>query len=165
MSRPARSLVAPAFAVQAMSLTDLAVVDRIERDIYEFPWTTGNFADSLAAGYDGWLFRCDRLVLGYALLMWAPDEVHLLNLSVARQYQQQGLGRQMLYWLIDNTSSRGACRIMLEVRPSNLIAQHLYQSSGFQQIGLRKRYYPAADGKREDALVLLLDTGTHGSHE
>ena len=145
--------------MQTMSRADLAAVEQIERHIYEFPWTDGNFADSLAAGYDGWLFCHDQVIVGYAIVMWALDEVHLLNLSVASPHQQRGFGRQMLHWLIRNTASRGASRIMLEVRPSNLIAQRLYLTSGFQQIGLRKRYYPAADGNREDALVLLLDTG------
>ena len=159
MSRLAHSLAATTLMVQTMSLANVVAVEQIERDIYEFPWTDGNFADSLAAGYDGWLFCHDRDMVGYAIVMWAPDEVHLLNLTVAAPHQQRGYGRQMLHWLVSNTASRGAARIMLEVRPSNLIAQRLYLSSGFQQIGLRKRYYPAAAGKREDALVLLLEIG------
>ncbi len=141
--------------VRAMRSTDLDEVARIERDIYPFPWSRGNFADSLRAGYDAWVFEEHGQMLGYALLMWLPDEeVHLLNLSVARERQGQGYGRAMLLWLCRHGRDLGARTLMLEVRPSNDHARRLYDSTGFRQIGVRKRYYPSWGDSREDALVL-----------
>lgn len=148
--------------VRNMSRSDLDTVAAIERSIYAFPWTKGNFADSLTAGHDAWVFdapepqhpeRGDTL-LGYAVAMWVPDEVHLLNLSVIAHRQGKGHGRAMLAWLMKDAAARGALGMMLEVRPSNERAIALYLSSGFEQIGMRRRYYPAEVG-REDARVLF----------
>ena len=155
MSRALRQADRAALSARTMLRDDIVAVERIERDIYAFPWSEGNFADSLAAGYDAWLFESANQLAGYAVLMWAPDEVHLLNLSVARAAQRQGFGRTMLRWILDNVAQRGARRLMLEVRMSNQVARHVYASVGFEPIGVRKRYYPAAGGTREDALVLL----------
>jgi ribosomal-protein-alanine N-acetyltransferase len=151
-----------------MRRADLADVARIEARIFPFPWTYGNFADSLAAGYDGWVFEATEPpggLLGYAILMWLPEEVHLLNLSVDADVQGRGLGAQMLDWLLADGAARGARSILLEVRPSNTSALRLYERKGFHRIGLRRRYYPAHDGAREDAIVMVrkLDSGVpHG---
>ena len=142
------------FRVRALRSLDLDAIERIERDIYEFPWSRGNFADSLAAGYDAWVFESDSTLLGYAIVMWSIDEAHLLNLSVRRNMQGQRWGASLLEWLIRDLTRRNARELYLEVRPSNPVARRLYASAGFEQIGVRKRYYPAAGGEREDALVL-----------
>lgn len=136
---------------------DLDVVSEIERSIYPFPWTRGNFDDSLVAGHDAWIFASPdepASILGYAVSMWMPDEVHLLNLSVEATHQGRGFGRSMLRWLMQDAARRGANGMMLEVRPSNERALALYRSTGFALIGLRRRYYPAESG-REDAQVLF----------
>jgi len=142
-----------------MRRADLDTVAAIERQVYPFPWTRGNFADSLSAGYDAWIFEAADArssgPLGYAVLMWIPDEAHLLNLGVTIDVQGRGIGRAMLEWLMRDASRRGARGMMLEVRPSNERAISLYRSAGFEQIGVRRRYYPAADGAREDACVLF----------
>jgi len=140
--------------VRPMRSSDLATVMSIEREVYPFPWTQGNFGDSLKAGYDAWVFENASDTIGYAVVMWIPDEVHLLNLSVSAAYQRRGYGRSMLAWLCSDARRRGARSMMLEVRPSNAAAQALYASMGFAQIGLRKRYYPSHGEAREDALVL-----------
>jgi ribosomal-protein-alanine N-acetyltransferase len=146
--------------VRAMTPSDLEGVVAIEQAVYPFPWTIGNFADSLRAGYDAWLFEHLALdagnagLLGYAVVMWLPDEVHLLNLSVAAAWQRMGVGARMLRWLMGDARDRGAAAMMLEVRPSNEPARRLYAAHDFTQIGVRRRYYPAPAGTREDALVL-----------
>lgn len=145
------------FGVRPMKRGDLATVTAIEADIYEFPWSRGNFVDSLVAGYDAWVFERDAAVIGYAVQMWAVDEVHLLNFSIARSWQGQGLGATALKWLLGDVSSKNARGIYLEVRPSNPVARRLYAAHGFRQIGQRKRYYPAAGNTREDALVLICE--------
>ncbi|RIK95846.1 MAG: ribosomal-protein-alanine N-acetyltransferase [Burkholderiales bacterium] len=149
--------------VRPMRRRDLDAVAAIERSIYPFPWTRGNFADSLLAGHDAWIFELEveesPQLIGYAIVMWVPDEVHLLNLSVAAPMQGRGYGREMLRWLMRDAAGRGARGMLLEVRPSNAPALALYRSSGFEAIGVRRGYYPAEDG-REDAHVLFRQLGS-----
>jgi ribosomal-protein-alanine N-acetyltransferase len=136
-----------------MRSSNLDGVVVIERDIYDFPWTRGNFEDSLAAGYSCWLYMDDNELIGYCIVMLAVDEAHLLNLSVARAAQGQGHGRALLEASMVAIHAHGAAAMLLEVRPSNAVGRKLYARAGFAQVGLRKDYYPALHG-REDALVL-----------
>jgi len=139
-----------------MRESDIETIIRIEHAVYPFPWSAGNFRDSLKAGYDAWILEDAGEAIAYSVVMWLPDEVHLLNLSVAAACQRRGVARGFLQWLLDDTRERGAGSMMLEVRPSNGPARLLYQAFGFEQIGLRRRYYPAQGDTREDALVLRL---------
>ena len=140
-----------------MQREDLNAVATIEARIFPFPWTRGNFADSLAAGYDGWVFEPPGggEPYGYAVVMGLPDEVHLLNLSVDLPVQGLGLGGELLDWLMADAAARGAETMLLEVRPSNTPALRLYERKGFHRVGLRRRYYPSFDGRREDAIVMV----------
>jgi len=145
--------------IRPMSLLDLPRVAELERSIYDFPWTEGNFRDSLQAGHEGWLLEASdgsARLRAYALMMWIVDEVHLLNISVRADEQGQGLGREFLHWLIRHCFEEGAQSMLLEVRPSNQSALRLYASMGFEQIGSRRAYYPALGGLREDAWVFRL---------
>lgn len=137
-----------------LTLADLDEVVLIENEIYPFPWTRGNFADALASGYSAWLMRDDAgAVAAYAVLMPVLDEAHLLNISVARPLQGQGLGFRTLEWMAGIAREYGALSMLLEVRPSNASALRLYERYGFERIGVRRNYYPASSG-REDALVM-----------
>jgi ribosomal-protein-alanine N-acetyltransferase len=149
------AVLAPRFQARPMTERALADVDAIERAIYDFPWTIGNFRDSLRAGYACFTFHETDPVLGYAVLMFAVDEAHLLNLSIDAARQGQGFGRAALEYLIEHARHLGATRMLLEVRPSNAVARGLYDKRGFRQVGLRRGYYPAHGG-REDAIVLAL---------
>jgi len=149
------AVLRPEAVVQPLAERDLEVVAAIERGLYEFPWTLGNFRDSLAAGYSCWALRSSDGLVGYAVMMLGADEAHLLNLSIAAPCQRRGLGRKFLEHLMRIAREYGARVIFLEVRPSNLVGQRLYARYGFAQIGVRKGYYPAANG-REDALILSL---------
>ena len=146
----------PHTAYQLMREEDLAAVIAIEERIYEFPWTRGNFVDSLRAGYVCWVGHDEQGLLGYAVYMSAADEVHLLNLSIAGHRQREGHGARMLEFLVGKSRAAKATKIILEVRPSNDAGRKLYDNFGFRQLGIRRDYYPAAWG-REDALVLALD--------
>jgi ribosomal-protein-alanine N-acetyltransferase len=128
----------------------------IEESLYEFPWTLGNFRDSLRAGYGCWVVRDGRQLIGYAVLMLAAGEGHLLNLSIAAHAQRRGHGRNLLDDVVGVARSLDAKILFLEVRPTNEVGQRLYAGYGFKQIGVRRGYYPAHRG-REDALVLALD--------
>jgi [ribosomal protein S18]-alanine N-acetyltransferase len=138
-----------------LRMADLPEVARLEKSLYAFPWSLGNFRDSITAGYDCWAVTHGESLIGYAVLMVALDEAHLLNVAVAEEWQNQGIGRAFLGHLIEVARAAGCQIIYLEVRPSNVTARHLYRTIGFQQIAIRPDYYPATGG-REDALFLGL---------
>ena len=145
----------PQLRYRQMRMNDLPEVAGMEKSLYEFPWSIGNFRDSVAAGYDCWVATHGETVIAYAVLMVALDEAHLLNFAVAAEWQNQGIGRGFLRHMI-GVAREARCQIIyLEVRPSNLAARHLYRKNGFQQIAIRPEYYPAIHG-REDALFLGL---------
>ena len=140
---------------EPMREEELPAVLEIENAIYEHPWTRGNFADSLRAGYECWTYRIDARLLGYFVLIVAAGEAHLLNLSVAAESQRRGHGGALLTESIRIARQSGARNVYLEVRPSNRAAQALYARFGFRHIALRRGYYPAGT-QREDALVFAL---------
>lgn len=150
------AVLAPRPRFEPMQPSDLDEVVTIERTVYEFPWTPGNFRDSIHAGYDCRVYRNEHgALIGYGVLMAGVGEAHLLNISVAAACQRRGYGAQLLEHFIELTRARRLESICLEVRPSNHVARRLYLRRGFRQVGLRRGYYPAAEG-REDALVLTL---------
>jgi ribosomal-protein-alanine N-acetyltransferase len=137
----------------AMAEADLDEVLAIETAVYSHPWTRGNFADSLRAGYACRTWRLGRELLGYFVLMIAAGEAHLLNLSIAGAHQRRGHGSALLREALGLARAQGARNVFLEVRPSNRAGQALYERFGFKRIALRRGYYPAQRG-REDAWVL-----------
>lgn len=141
--------------LRPMQTADLDAVMRIERKIYVHPWTRGNFRDSLNAGYSCWIYQFAQSIVGYAVMMVAADEAHLLNLSIAAMWQRQGWGKKLLQQVLDLARQHCARVMLLEVRPSNVAALGLYQSFGFKRIALRRGYYPAGP-VREDAILLEL---------
>lgn len=141
--------------LRAMSVEDLDAVMAVEQDAYPFPWSRGNFSDSLSAGYSCWIFEAGEALVGYAVLMLAAGEAHLLNLTIASEWQRQGMGRRLLEHLIGVARKYCADTLFLEVRPSNRTACRLYESAGFNEMGRRRGYYPAGAG-REDAVLMGL---------
>jgi len=141
-----------------MTVAELGAVVLIEAAAYDFPWTRGNFIDSLAAGYLARVLRDgDGRVVGYFVAMKGVDEMHLLNLTVAPSDQGRGHARRMLDELVALCGGVHARQLWLEVRESNARARQLYLRYGFRHIGVRRAYYPALQGKREDAAVMSLD--------
>jgi ribosomal-protein-alanine N-acetyltransferase len=137
----------------AMREADLDEVLAIEQAVYSHPWTRGNFADSLRSAYQCRTWRLGAELLGYFVLLIAAGEAHLLNLSIAASRQRRGHGSALLEQAMRIAREAGARHMFLEVRPSNLPGQALYERFGFRKIAQRRGYYPAARG-REDALVL-----------
>lgn len=140
---------------RAMTARDGHAVQAIEASAYSFPWTRGNFIDSLAAGYHAEVLECDAAVVGYFVAMAGVDELHLLNVTVAPAHQRQGFGSLLLDVVSQLGRGLGLQRLLLEVRHSNQLARALYERRGFVAVGLRRNYYPAAQG-REDAVVMSL---------
>ncbi|MBN4960053.1 ribosomal protein S18-alanine N-acetyltransferase [Stenotrophomonas maltophilia] len=143
-------------SLRALRESDLNAVMAIELRGYPFPWTRGIFIDCLRAGYPGLAMERDGLLVGYGVLSIAADEAHVLNICIDPLAQSRGLGRQLLRAMVQLAADRGAQRVFLEVRPSNTPALALYHSEGFNEIGRRPRYYPAAQG-REDAVVMAIE--------
>ena len=154
--------VAPA-RLRPMREADVDAVMAIEVQAYPFPWTAGIFRDCLRAGHPAWLLVRDEAILGYGVISVAAGEAHVLNVCIAPAMQGHGHGRALLRSLVARARGLGADRVFLEVRPSNPGAIALYHDEGFNEIGRRPRYYPAARG-REDAIVmareLLPELGT-----
>jgi ribosomal-protein-alanine N-acetyltransferase len=129
-------------------------VMRIEQQAYAHPWSRTNFLDALHSGYQGQMLVADGEVLGYFVAMLGVDEVHLLNLTVSPRYQQQGWAKVLLEALSIWARAQNAKWLWLEVRTGNDRALRVYEAAGFRRMGLRKAYYPAGHGQREDALVM-----------
>ena len=94
--KPADSLEA---RFEPMTHAALTLVASVEKSAYKYPWTPGNFGDSLNAGYEAQLLlggQTNPELLGYFVAMKGVDETHLLNITVAPKYQLQGWGRLML---------------------------------------------------------------------
>lgn len=166
-------------AFEPMTDADLDAVHEVEKLAYTHPWSRRHFADSLASGYPAVLLlgealpgetphprRTDgRVLLGYLVAMPGVDEVHLLNITVAPPQQRQGWARFMLDALALWSRGQRAQWLWLEVRASNAPARSLYQRYGFQQVGLRRAYYPAGQLQREDAVVMSLNLVAGGAGE
>jgi len=131
--------------LELMSEADLDEVLLMEYASHAHPWTRGNFLDSIAAGH--W---------AYCILLPAPDDLHLLNITVNPSMRRQGLALRLMQAIESIASNLQIPRILLEVRPSNLAANALYTKMGFTELSIRKAYYPleSSTGQREDALVM-----------
>ena len=151
---------APSSAVEAhlepMTPERLPAVLAVEQSVYRPPWTRGNFTDTLAAGHQALCLLGGDELIGYFVAMRGFEEVHLLNITVAPAHQRQGWALVLLDALVLWSRAQGAQWLWLEVRASNTRAQQIYLKRGFARVGLRKAYYPAGHGLREDAVVMNL---------
>ncbi len=139
--------------LRIMAADDLPEVLEIEQRAYEFPWTEGIFKDCLRVGYPAWVYGEGGRIQGYGILSVAAGEGHILNLCVAPERQRRGVGKRLLRALLLTAELLEVDTLFLEVRVSNRAALALYRKFGFNEIGIRRNYYPAAKG-REDAMVL-----------
>ncbi|HEX6590809.1 MAG TPA: ribosomal protein S18-alanine N-acetyltransferase [Moraxellaceae bacterium] len=142
-------------SIRRMTPADLPQVLVIEARGHAFPWSEGNFRDGLEHGYYMVVMEQSGNLIGYGVVQVILDEGHLLNITIDPVLNGRGLGRELLLHLLDYARSH-TDTLFLEVRPSNQRAIALYQTSGFNEIGLRRNYYPARDGGREDALLMAL---------
>lgn len=141
---------------EAMTESQLEAVTALEQQAHPHPWQKSHFADCLASAYQTQLLMAEDTLLGYFVAMKGVDEVHLLNLTVAPAQQRQGWARLMLDALALWSTGQGAQWLWLEARQSNARAIHVYKAHGFRTVGVRRQYYPAASGAREDAVVMSL---------
>ncbi len=149
----------PEVRFRSMTEADLDAVKAIESRAYDYPWTEGIFRDCLRVGYCCWLCEENDSIAGYAVMSIGAGESHILNVCIRPESRRCGLGRTLLAHMLDIARARKADIAVLEVRPSNHAALKLYQDMGFNEVGMRKAYYPAAQGK-EDAVILALELGS-----
>ncbi|MEY3950853.1 MAG: ribosomal-protein-alanine N-acetyltransferase [Pseudomonadota bacterium] len=144
-----------------MAVRDLDEVIEVESLSHQSTWTKGNFVDSLNAGY--WAYCLRRLaeddddpdeLIAYCVLLPSVNELELLNITVHPDYRKKGYAHKILEIMEDLALSRSMESIFLEVRYGNQPAKNLYQKFGFEQVGLRKDYYPLISGGREDAIIM-----------
>ena len=150
----------PAFTFREMHHRDLDAVLAIENSASQPPWTPGNFRDSLNNGHFCQLLINDRdKIVGYVIGYVAAGEAHLLTITVTPEFQGQQLGKTLLQHITDWAEDQ-AETLFLEVRVSNQKAINLYLDAGFNELGIRRNYYPAPSGGREDAMLMALDLGS-----
>ncbi|HVO47995.1 MAG TPA: ribosomal protein S18-alanine N-acetyltransferase [Steroidobacteraceae bacterium] len=145
----------PDVQIRPMVESDVPEVVALERSAYTFPWSEGIFRDCLRVGYICRVVALREVIIGYGVMSVGAGEAHILNLCIGDTYRCRGVGRRLLDYLIDRGTAAGMSEAFLEVRPSNTAAIRLYQSAGFEQVGMRRGYYQAVGG-REDAAVLKL---------
>ena len=143
--------------LRRMREEDLSFILEIEAKNYNFPWSEGIFKDCIKSiNYSCWI--CEELdtIVGYSIVSIAGHEAHIMNICVDPDVQNQGVGSKLLENMIERASNKSES-IFLEVRPTNVAAIALYEKRGFNEIGIRKDYYPSVEGGREDAVMLALD--------
>ena len=165
--REAREALQGDRVLSPMTMTHIDAVMAVEVAAYAFPWSRGNFIDSLASGHAAWTLHDGAgQLLGYFVAMAGVEEMHLLNLTVTPPAQSRGHARFMLQELNRLCGRQGARKLWLEVRETNARARNMYLRLGFMHVGVRKGYYPAPQGRREDAVVMSLAVeGVHDALE
>jgi len=143
----------PEVQIRPMLEIDLPQVAAIEQGSYTFPWSENIFRDCLRVGYTCRALDLAGQIIGYGIMSLGAGEAHVLNVCVRDEFRNVGFGRRLLEHLLERAAAAGVNEAFLEVRPSNIAAIRLYQKLGFEQIGIRRGYYQAPDG-REDAIVL-----------
>ena len=143
----------PSLNIRPMGKADIDAVMAIELSVYTYPWTNRIMADCMRVGYHCSIGEVDGVLASYCIMSTGAGEAHILNLCVAEEFQRRGLGQLLLTNMLDEAKKEGIKDIFLEVRPSNHAAIILYERLGFNQMGTRKDYYPAKNG-REDAVIL-----------
>ena len=134
---------------------DLNVIELIESEVHTYPWTRGNFLDSIKSSHKCFMMQLNNEIIGYAVIMFVLDECHVLNISIKKSMQKKGYGSDLLKEVIRRAGLAHSKTIYLEVRSSNHAAIHLYDKHGFNEMSVRKDYYRAKEG-REDAVLMGL---------
>ncbi|MFC1601996.1 ribosomal protein S18-alanine N-acetyltransferase [Pseudomonadota bacterium] len=139
--------------LRPMQNDDVEEVMAVERLAYEFPWTIGNMRDCLKSSYCCWVYLQDERIIGYAVMSVAAGEANILNLCIHPDMQGRGLGRKLMEQMLMLAHQQQADTVFLELRVSNRVASGLYDAVGFNEMGVRRNYYPAKKG-REDAILM-----------
>ena len=149
-------MVSPqSIVLRPMTQSDLPAVCAIEQQVQYAPWTEKLFSDGLERHLCLVAEKAEQIV-GFAVVQFVVDEASLLNIAVEPTQQKQGIGRLLLDEVLAQASAKKATTVFLEVRASNQRAIQMYQQAGFNEMGLRKNYYPSANGKEHAVMMALM---------
>lgn len=139
-----------------MQLEDIPQIMEVELECFTVPWTPEAFHNELTHNRNAHyiVMLLDDRIIGYAGMWLMIDEAHVTNVGIREKYRGRKLGQKLMQRLVDEALLRGAERMTLEVRVSNLVAQRLYEKFGFRPVGVRRQYY--SDNK-EDAIIMWVD--------
>ncbi|MBQ7455647.1 MAG: ribosomal protein S18-alanine N-acetyltransferase [Clostridia bacterium] len=144
-------------SLRRMTVEDVDAVHAIEEATFAKPWSRQSFYEEMTRN------ACARYlvavteageIVGFAGVWVVLDEGHITNIAVRADHRGQGIGKLLTTGLMQYAANLGVIYMTLEVRRSNLVAQHLYLGHGFIQVGVRKRYY---EDNGEDALFMVCD--------
>ena len=135
---------------------DCALLAQIAAAATQHSWSENQYRDSVRAGHQCWLLQ-SATGEGIACCVIAQlfDEAEILDVAVVPAWRRRGIARSLLRGLFERLPA-DIHRVLLDVRVSNEAARRLYGSLGFTEDGVRRNYYPTADGRREDAVLMSL---------
>lgn len=145
----------PMTQISLLRPDDIGAALVIEHRAHTFPWNRQIFHANQGERYLNLRLDIAGRMAAFSVCQVVMDEASLFNLAVDPDYQRQGLGRSLLQHLIQRMTNKSVSTLWLEVRQSNLAAIALYQALEFNQVSVRRNYYPTADG-REDAILMAL---------
>jgi ribosomal-protein-alanine N-acetyltransferase len=145
-------------SISILTPADLTRAFQIENASHAFPWTEKTFASNQGERYLNLKMMQSDEMAGFAITQIVLDEATLFNIAIDPAFQRQGLGRTLLEEVIRQLEQRDVVTFWLEVRASNSTAIALYESLGFNEVSVRRNYYPSAQG-REDAIMMALILG------
>ncbi|CNJ13819.1 ribosomal protein S18-alanine N-acetyltransferase [Yersinia aldovae] len=144
--------------ISILTPADLATAYQIEQASHAFPWTEKTLASNQGDRYFNVKLSVGQQMVGFAISQIVLDEATLFNIAIDPQHQRQGYGRLLLEYVIEQLGARDVFTLWLEVRASNARAIALYESLGFNEVSVRRNYYPSVNG-REDAIMMALPMG------
>ena len=136
--------------------TDFDRLFEIEQKAHLVPWSKGTLLNNQGERYLNLKLLEQGKIVGFAICNVVLDEAMLFNIAVDPAEQGKGYGKTLLQGLITELSQKDVITLWLEVRESNIKAQQLYTQLGFNEVAVRKHYYPLPDGKKENAIVMAL---------
>ncbi|EIJ70542.1 ribosomal protein S18-alanine N-acetyltransferase [Pasteurella bettyae] len=128
----------------------------IEQAAHLVPWSMGTLKNNQGSRYINLKLTEQNQIIGFAICQTVLDEATLFNIAIDPNFQGKGLGKKLLSQLIEILRKKAILTLWLEVRESNNTAKQLYDKLGFNEVDIRKNYYPNPQGGRENAIVMAL---------
>ena len=146
--------MSPVLDIELMRRRHLKAIMPIEEVVYPRPWSVGVFNAEIDLTKSGERYyvvgTIDGRLVGYAGMLFTPDDAHVTNIAVDPEWQRRGIATELLLELCWKACERECQGMSLEVRVSNTAAQALYARFGFVPAGVRRKYYENV----EDAIVM-----------
>ena len=143
--------------IRKMTMDDIEQVIAIDRMSFSLPWPERSFRFELTDNPASrcWVAEVDGKLVGVIVAWLIVDEVHVATIATHPDFRRQGIAKRLLSHTLQELRKEGAQSSFLEVRVSNFVAQEMYRKFGYEESGVRPRYYRDND---EDALLMTLDS-------